>query len=127
MNTKEFVKQSNWNDTLLDYLFTISKNMKAGETVNIALNYGQIKSIIKGMILENINVDLCEMNIMDGIELRRQARNKGEGNLKQTIINQQIINQQHKLENAKHLKNVPINLPEVEDSFAKILFDNEDD
>jgi len=121
MNTKEFVKQSNWNDTLLDYLFTISKNMKAGETVNIALNYGQIKSIIKGMILENINVDLCEMNIMDGIELRRQARNKGEGNLKQTIINQQ-----HKLENAKHLKKIPINLPEVEDSLAEILFDNED-
>jgi len=30
------------------------------------------------------------------------------------------------MQNAKHLKDVPINLPEVEDSFAKILFDNED-
>jgi len=46
---------------------------------------------------------------------------------KKNSLKQTIINQQHKLENAKHLKDISINLPEVEDSFAKILFDNEDD
>ena len=50
-----------------------------------------------------------------------------DGNkIKKSSLKQTIVNQQHKLENAKHLKDIPINLPEVEDSFAKILFDDED-
>jgi len=76
MNIKEFAKQRNWNDTLLNNLISISENMKANDIASVELNYGQIKTIIKGMILENINVDLCESNILDGIELRRQARKR---------------------------------------------------
>ena len=50
-----------------------------------------------------------------------------DGNkIKKNSLKQTIINQQHKLENAKHLKDIPINLPEVEDNLAEILFDNED-
>jgi len=49
-----------------------------------------------------------------------------DGNkIKKNNLKQTIINQQHKLENAKHLKDIPINLPEVEDSLAEILFDDE--
>ena len=76
MNIKGFAKQRNWNDTLLNNLISISENMKANDIASVELNYGQIKTIIKGMILENINVDLCESNILDGIELRRQARKR---------------------------------------------------
>jgi len=50
-----------------------------------------------------------------------------DGNkIKKNSLKQTIINQQHKLKNAKHLKDMPINLPEVEDNLAEILFDNED-
>ena len=49
-----------------------------------------------------------------------------DGNkIKKNSLKQTIINQQHKLENAKHLKDIPIILPEVEDSLAEILFDDE--
>jgi len=49
-----------------------------------------------------------------------------DGNkIKKSSLKQTIINQQHKLENAKYLKDIPIILPDVKDSFAKILFDDE--
>ena len=51
-----------------------------------------------------------------------------DGNkIKKSSLKQTIINQQYKLENAKHLKDVLIILPEVEDNLDKNLFDNEDD
>jgi len=61
------------------------------------------------------------------IVLKNQPLHETSNKIKKNNLKQTIINQQYKLENAKHLKDVPINLPEIEDNLARFLFDNEDD
>lgn len=75
MNIKDFAKQKNyWGEPLLAELVEKAEQMGARDTVDVSLNYAQIKTIIKHLIMDNIHLDLSAQNVKDAVELRKNTK-----------------------------------------------------
>ena len=71
---KSLYKKNNWNDELLNKLLDILPNMKSDDRVSVEFKYSDVTGVIKLLIQENINVDLCVESIKLGLEQRKSER-----------------------------------------------------
>lgn len=73
MNIDDLTKKDIWSDKFLNNLIEKSETMKSSDIVSVDLDYGQIKTIIKYLILSNIDTHLSLKNVYDGIKLRNMG------------------------------------------------------
>ncbi len=73
VDIKEYAKSQNyWKDELLQELVAKTEALGSSEErITVELTYAQAKTLIKGLIMDNIGVDLAISNVRDGLRMMK--------------------------------------------------------